>query len=63
VCSTLYKGDGLLLPVYTCYPWEMALNIGLDVSFDNISDWNGIPQKAGEVNSTKSCITNAESSL
>jgi hypothetical protein len=27
----------------------MALNVGLDVSFDNM-DWKGIREKAGEVN-------------
>jgi hypothetical protein len=31
----------------------MAVNIGLDASFDNIQDLKGIRKKAGEVNSTK----------
>jgi hypothetical protein len=35
-CSTLYNGDGLRLTVCVCYSWEMALNIGRDVSFDNM---------------------------
>jgi hypothetical protein len=30
----------------------MALNIGLDVSFDNMSDRKGTLEKAEEVNST-----------
>jgi hypothetical protein len=31
----LYKGDGLKLIIYVCYSWEMALNTGLNLSFDN----------------------------
>jgi hypothetical protein len=31
----------------------MALNVGLDVSFDNMKDWKGILERAGDVNSTK----------
>jgi hypothetical protein len=27
----------------------MALNVGLDVSFDNIQNWKGIREKAGEL--------------
>jgi hypothetical protein len=38
------------------YSWEMALNIDLDVSFDNMQDWKGIGQKAGEVNNTEGYI-------
>jgi hypothetical protein len=36
VMWTGLKGDGLLLAVFACYSWEMALNIGLGASFDNI---------------------------
>jgi hypothetical protein len=42
----------------TRYSWEIALNVGLDVSFDNMQDWKGIREKAGEVNSTEVYITN-----
>jgi hypothetical protein len=35
-CSTLYKGDALQSTIYVCYPWEMALNVGLGVSFDDM---------------------------
>jgi hypothetical protein len=31
----------------------MTLNVGLDVSLDNIWDWKGIRGKVGEVNSRK----------
>jgi hypothetical protein len=27
--------------ICACYSWEMALNVGLDASFDNVKDWNG----------------------
>jgi hypothetical protein len=40
----------------------MALNFGLGASFDNMQDWEGILEKAGEVNSTKAYITNDETS-
>jgi hypothetical protein len=32
----LYKGDGLRLTINVCYSWEMALSVGIDVSFDNM---------------------------
>jgi hypothetical protein len=41
----------------------MALNVGLDVSFDNMKDWRGIREKAGEPNNTKPYVTNEETSL
>jgi hypothetical protein len=31
----------------------MALNIGLEVSFDNIGDWRGMREGVREVNSRK----------
>jgi hypothetical protein len=34
----------------------MALNLGLDLSFDNMQEWKGIQQNAGDVNTTKFCI-------
>jgi hypothetical protein len=30
----MYKGNSLQFNIYTCYMWEMALNLVLDVSFD-----------------------------
>jgi hypothetical protein len=41
----------------------MALNVGLGVSVDNMQDWKGTWEKAGEVNSRKSYITNGEGSI
>jgi hypothetical protein len=32
--------------------WEMALNVGLSISFDNMYDWKGIWEKAGKVKLT-----------
>jgi hypothetical protein len=58
--SILYNGDCLLFIICVCYSWEMALNVGLDASLDNMQDWKGIREKAGEVNSTKAYITNDE---
>jgi hypothetical protein len=36
--------------------WEMALNVGLDVSLDNTQDWKGIRVKAGEADSTSAHV-------
>jgi hypothetical protein len=36
----------------------MALNVGLGVTFDNIWDWKGMLEKAGEIKCTKTYITN-----
>jgi hypothetical protein len=38
----------------------MASSVGLDVSFDNLQDWKGVQEKAGEVNSKKAYVTNDE---
>jgi hypothetical protein len=48
-CSILYKGDGLVLTVYACYLWEVALNGNLITAFNNVQDWKGIWEKAGKV--------------
>jgi hypothetical protein len=55
----LYIGEGLRLTICTCCSWEMALNVDLDASLDNM-DWEEIWEKAGEVNSTKVCVINGE---
>jgi hypothetical protein len=34
--SILYKLGGLLLITFAYYSWEMALNVGHDLSFDDI---------------------------
>jgi hypothetical protein len=39
-CSTLYKGSALFA--------EAELDVGLRVSFDNMSDWKWIWEEAGE---------------
>jgi hypothetical protein len=41
------------MTISACYSWEMALNVGRDISFDNMWEWKGIRDKAGEVNSTR----------
>jgi putative salt-induced outer membrane protein YdiY len=56
--SVLYKGYSLQLIICACHSWHMALNAGLDVSFDNMQDWNRIREIAGEVNSKKAYIAN-----
>jgi hypothetical protein len=40
----------------------MALNIDLDVSFDNMLGWKEIREKGEEVNCTKAHVTNNETS-
>jgi hypothetical protein len=40
----------------------MALNVGFDILFDNMQDWKGILEKAGEINSMKANVTNGECS-
>jgi hypothetical protein len=37
----------------TLYKCEMALNFGVDVSFDKMMDWKGIRGKLGKVNSAR----------
>jgi hypothetical protein len=39
------------------YSWEMALIVGLELSFDKMKESKGTRGKAGEDN-TKACITN-----
>jgi hypothetical protein len=36
----------------------MTLIVGVDTSFDKMSDWKAIWEKAEEVNNTKAYITN-----
>jgi hypothetical protein len=43
-CKILYKAGCLQLIISACYSWEMALNVALDVSFDNIGKENGRKQ-------------------
>jgi hypothetical protein len=61
-CSILYKRDTLRLIICACYSLGKALNVGLDVSFDNTQDWKGIWEISGDINSTKTYITNDETS-
>jgi hypothetical protein len=56
----IYKRD-FFFSIYECYSWDMALNFSLDVSFDNMEDWKGIPEKV-EVNITKAGVTRDETS-
>jgi hypothetical protein len=48
-CSILNKGDDLRLSICACYSWEMALNVGLDVSFDNMYDCKLILERGGKL--------------
>lgn len=36
-----------------CLSWEMKLNVGLGVSFNNMYDYEGMREKVEEVNSTE----------
>jgi hypothetical protein len=40
----------------------MALNVGLDTSFNNMQDWKGIQKIRGECNDVKVYITNDDTS-
>jgi hypothetical protein len=40
------------------YTKEMAIYFGLDLSFLNVQDWEGIKEKIGDVNNTEFYITN-----
>jgi hypothetical protein len=51
-CSILNKGDGVRLTICSCYLWEIVLNIGLDVSFDNRDNCKTIGERAGDDNGT-----------
>jgi hypothetical protein len=57
----LYKGDDLRLTICAYYAWEVALNVGLDLSCCNIYDWKAKREIAGDVNSEKAYITNETS--
>jgi hypothetical protein len=35
----LHKGDGVQFNISACCSWEIALNVGLDSSFDSMRDW------------------------
>jgi hypothetical protein len=48
------------LNIYACYSWDMELNVGLEASFDNVSDWKGIQTKSRKVNSAEAYITRDE---
>jgi hypothetical protein len=54
------KADGLQLTVYTCCSWDKVLNVGLDVSFDNMYDCKRIREEAGEVIRSLTYVTNGE---
>jgi hypothetical protein len=56
-CSILYKRDGLRFTTCACYSWEMALNVGLDVPFDNMQNWKEIQEQAREIKNAKAYIT------
>jgi hypothetical protein len=60
--SLVYEGGGLLSTIFACHSWKIALNLGLDVPLDNMQDWKGIREKAGEVNSAKVYVANDENS-
>jgi hypothetical protein len=47
--SLVHKGDGLRLSIYGRFSWEITLNSGLGVSFDNFYDWKRIREKVEEV--------------
>jgi hypothetical protein len=40
------------LAVCACYFWEVALNVGLDVSLSNAQNWKGILENEDEVGIT-----------
>jgi hypothetical protein len=49
----LQNEDCVRSTLCVCCPWEIELNVGLDVSFDNMKDWKRIRDKAEEVKSTE----------
>jgi hypothetical protein len=54
-CNILYNGTSLRFIICACCWWEMALNVGFALSFDN---WKILREEAWKVNNTKSHITN-----
>jgi hypothetical protein len=40
------------------YSWKLALNVGLDVSIDNMKNRKGMPEIGREADSTKAYTTN-----
>jgi hypothetical protein len=53
-CNILYVVYGYLYVL----SWEMVINVGLGVSFDNMWVWKGTREKAGKFNNTKTYIMN-----
>lgn len=37
------------MAICACYLWEIELNVGLDMLFDNMRDCGGMQEKSGEV--------------
>jgi hypothetical protein len=60
-CDVLYQRL-LTIDYFECCGWETVSNVGLDASFDNMQKWKGIREQAREVNSTKACVTNGDTS-
>jgi hypothetical protein len=44
----LYKGDGLRLIIYACYPWDMVSYVSLGESFEKIEEWKEIRDRSEE---------------
>jgi hypothetical protein len=42
-----YKEGGLQFSIFQCYSWEMALDVGFDVPFDNTQDSKELREKVG----------------
>jgi hypothetical protein len=55
--TIIHKGADSPLNISACYLWKMALNEGLNASFDNMHNWKEIQEKRVEINSMKAYIT------
>jgi endo-1,4-beta-D-glucanase Y len=45
----IYRRHKFLETISACYSWEMALNVGLNASFDNVWDWTVYGRKQGKL--------------
>jgi hypothetical protein len=54
-----HKGDGSRFIIFACYSWGMTLDVGLDVSFDNVQGYTGI-RVEGKVDSPRVHVASDE---
>jgi hypothetical protein len=60
-CGVVYKGDGVQLTLCVLFMGDGIKQQPQHI-FDNMQEWEGIQEKAGEVDSMKASVTNYDTS-